>query len=285
MTSILSWNIQNGLGVDGVRSLDRIAGVIRSHQSPDILCLQEVSRGLALDEGATASDQPAELAALFPEYAMFFGPAYDIAVAGSGRRAQYGNVILSRLPVLSAFLHQLPQPAVAATKQMPRQMTEVTVLTDNGELRIMTTHLEFHSVKQRSAQINAIRLAHEQIVALAHTPPEATAGGPYQTLHRAGDAVICGDFNCLADSHEMDLLLATPEMPQARLLETWRSLYPNQPHEPSCGIFDTKQWPGGAHCRDFFVVSDSLRSRVKSQHTDIVTAASDHQPVLLNLAG
>ena len=48
MIQVLSWNIQNGEGVDGVISLERIADTIFSMSNPDVICLQEVSRNCKL---------------------------------------------------------------------------------------------------------------------------------------------------------------------------------------------------------------------------------------------
>jgi endonuclease/exonuclease/phosphatase family metal-dependent hydrolase len=64
MIQILSWNIQNGKGVDGEISLTRIVEQIRAMGDPQIICLQEVSRGLPLIEGQPAPDQVLELSDL-----------------------------------------------------------------------------------------------------------------------------------------------------------------------------------------------------------------------------
>ena len=284
MTSVLSWNIQNGLGVDGDRSLERIARVIRSHGEPDVLCLQEVSRHLVLDEGVEAPDQVSELAHWFPEHEAVFGAAYDIAQRDNGQRAQYGNLILSRLPVLSRFSHPLPQPPCTGEMQMPRQAIEVTVMAHDGPLRVMTTHLAFHSAAERLAQIKAFKAIHEAIVQITERPPRQLSSGPYQAFDRAGRAVLCGDFNCLPKSIEWAELFEASPTSSARLLDAWQVLSGQTPHQPTCGIFDQTQWPEGGHCRDYFAISSELASQVTGMVTDTKTDASDHQPVLLMLS-
>jgi len=283
MTTILSWNIQNGLGVDGERSLERIAQVIKTFDDPDVLCLQEVSRHLPLDATSTAPDQVSQLAELFPAYEPVFGAAYDIRLRSNGKRAQYGNLILSRLPLLSRFFHPLPQPPCAGEMQMPRQMTEVTVDADDGPLRIMTTHLAFHSALERTAQIEALRSIHESIVQINRHLPKQLTQGPYQAFDRASRAVICGDFNGLPDSSELTLLLARAGDSSGQLFDAWRELNAKLPHEPTCGLFDLEQWPQGGHCRDYFLVSNTLRECVSGFRTDTLTNASDHQPIVLTL--
>ena len=39
MIQILRWNIQNGEGVDGAISLERIAATIFNMSAPDVICL------------------------------------------------------------------------------------------------------------------------------------------------------------------------------------------------------------------------------------------------------
>jgi len=73
MTVILSWNIQNGRGTDGVMSLERIAAAVNAMGDPDVICLQEISRHLSLSEDDAAPDQIAEISALFPGYTTIFG--------------------------------------------------------------------------------------------------------------------------------------------------------------------------------------------------------------------
>lgn len=283
MTTILSWNIQNGLGVDGKRSLERIAQVIDAHDNPDVLCLQEVSRSLSLDDGTAAPDQVAELTELFPGYEPVFGSAYDIRQRSNGERIQYGNLILSRLPVLSRFFHPLPQPPCANEMQMPRQVTEVTVAATDGPLRIMTTHLAFHSALERGAQLEALQAIHQAIVQTNNHPPRELLSGPYQAFDRASRAVLCGDFNCLPGSNELTALLCECAMPLAQLYDAWRVLGKDEQHEPTCGIHDSTQWPQGGHCRDYFAVNSALCDRLVNLCTDTQTIASDHQPIILTL--
>ena len=77
MKSILTWNIQCGLGCDGRFDLARIARVAQAMGDSDVLCFQEVARhDSQYDDGA---DQVAELQALFPRHEAFFGAAPKVA--------------------------------------------------------------------------------------------------------------------------------------------------------------------------------------------------------------
>jgi len=94
---VLSYNIHHGEGVDGKLDLERIAGVIRAVE-PDVVALQEVDRKA---ERTKAVDQPAELARLTKMHVVFGG---NIELQGG----DYGNALLSRLPIRRQVNHELP---------------------------------------------------------------------------------------------------------------------------------------------------------------------------------
>jgi len=283
MTVVLSWNIQNGKGTDGAISLERIAAVIKAMGDPDVICLQEISRHLALvegeNDGESAPDQIAQIAALFPGYEIVFGAAIE---AGDPRW-QFGNATLTRLPVISVFHHGLPQPAEGGVRHMARQAAEVTVTTPRGPLRVVNTHLEFHSARQRLAQIERLRDIHWEIVSGVRTPPRFHVSGPYRDLARSEDCVLCGDFNMETTFDEYAAMLAPLAQDTAPFRDAWPIVHPGRPHDPTCGIYDRDQWPQGAHCRDFFFVTDKIAAVARDFTVDSQTDASDHQPLLLRL--
>ncbi len=281
MTTILTWNIQCGRGCDGRVDLDRIAAVIRAMGNHDVICLQEVGRHIPeLDDGAGA-DQVAELAGLFPEFEPVFGAAIDRAGDPARPRRQFGNLILSRPPVVQAFRHALPQPADGAVKHMPRQATEVVVPRHaNGAagpwLRIVTTHLEYHSKPQRLAQASRLLALQAEAAGNQETPPNAPPAGPYAAIPRPASGVLCGDFNIAIGGDVYDRLTGGGG-------DAWPLVH-QRPHDPTCGVFDLIQWPEGAHCRDFFFVSPDLVESVAGLEVNLKTDASDHQPLRLTLA-
>jgi len=282
MTRIFSWNVQNGKGIDGKVSLPRIAQVIADHGGADVICLQELSRGLAWAPGGlNGADQIAELQQLFPNYEIVFGAAVDAMAADAQTRWQFGNATLSRLPVLSTQCHPLPKPAAGKVRNMARQATDVVVMTPDGALRIVNTHLEFHSQLQRLAQIGRLRELQQEALSDYHKPSPADADGPYQRIAKPVEAVFCGDFNMLVDSQEYRALMAPFTDDGDTFVDAWPALHKDQPHAPTCGIYDHEQWPEGAHCRDFFFVIGNCSLR--QIDVDTRTAASDHQPLWLQV--
>jgi endonuclease/exonuclease/phosphatase family metal-dependent hydrolase len=281
MTKIVSWNIQNGLGVDGKLSISRTAETIRDLADADIICLQEVSKNILLPDGSF-TDQVSELSEQFSEYVPLFGVALDVHYFNQNQRGQYGNLILSRYAPKSIFYHPLPQPADGAKKQMPRQMTEVTLEGPSGHLRVMTTHLEFHSHRQRLDQLKRIMDIEFDVYNLKQNSPTFSEAGPYAQFERSQRTVLCGDFNFLSTSEEYNLVV-NPSNGKIGLKDAWTTAKPDEVHAPTCGVYDHKQWEEGAHCRDFFFVCEKLAERVEDISVDTETRASDHQPIVLTL--
>lgn len=274
MVAILTWNIQFGLGVDGRIDLARIARVATALGDADVLCFQEVSAGFAeLDHGVGA-DQVAQLTALFPAHAPIFAPAVD---RGAAPRRRFGNMILSRLPVLDVVAHALPRPADGRVIHMQRQALEIIVAVGLAALRVVTTHLEFHSLAQRRAQAERLAALEAEWTG-HHANPPLPGKGPYGVLPQCLGTVLCGDFN-------FEIGEASYAALTTQFTEAWPVLRGTTAHAPTCGIHDAKQWPDGPHARDFFFVSPRLVPRLRGVVVDTVTDASDHQPLMLTLDG
>lgn len=281
MLTITSWNIQNGLGIDGQVSLKRITETIKENK-PDIICLQEVSRFMPLPDGSNA-DQFQQLKALFPSYEAVFGAAIDTEIADQEERGQFGNMILSTLPIRSVFNHPLPQPAdLHAKKHMARQCIEVTIEVGSKAFRIITTHLEFHSFIQRSAQSEHILFLQKQVAHLQSFAHPTDKKGPYKPLKRPNECIVCGDFNFAVNSPEYQTM-TNPTLLDDKFNDAWVIANPNTEHAPTCGIFDHVQWPEKSHCRDFFFITDSLKNSLQEISVNQTSQASDHQPVTIQL--
>lgn len=280
---LITWNIQWGLGVDGRVDLPRIVSTARQMADFDVLCLQEVSRnfpGLRANNGA---DQFAELAALVPGFHAIEGVAVDQYADGLGRR-QFGNMILTRFEPLQILRHLLPWPADPTAPTMPRLALEAVLATPTGPLRVTTTHLEFYSAPQRKAQVEALRRIQED--AASHhqdvVQPQKH-GGPFETRPRNARGILTGDFNCDPADPAIKRLLEPFEGGVAGLTDAWTLAHPGAAHASTVGVHDKEQWQGRVPCFDFIFVTDDLRERVRRVDVNLDTAASDHQPVLIEL--
>ena len=283
---LITWNIQWGRGADGRVDLDRIIGDARRLADFDVLCLQEVGAGYAQLAGCDGGDQFAALAARLPGFTALAGPATDAPGgdgAGGGRRL-FGNMILSRLPVLQVFRHLLPWPADPGLKSMQRMALEATLETPLGPLRVTTTHLEYYSAVQRAAQVERLRELHREAVAQARAVrPGDASSGPFEFVPRGAAAVLTGDCNFRPDSAEHARLVAPFDDATPPYRDAWAIAHTGRPHAPTVGLHDKAQWPGAPFTFDFVCVSADLAPRVRSLQVDTGSVASDHQPVLLEL--
>lgn len=283
MTAIVTWNVQACRGVDGIVDPGRIARVIKSMGPADVICLQEIACNDPEYEGDPAADQAEALAGLFPEFEVHFGAAIDRAGTPGGPRWRFGNLILTRPRAIQAFHHSLPEPADGDNKHMPRQATEIVIADGGPALRVVTTHLDYHSPINREAQIDRLREIQVQVSANHRTPPPDPGRGPFAETPRPVSLVLCGDFNFVAGDGHYHRMLAPGEDDTSSLRDAWSVCRGGVPNDPTCGVFDRDQWPGGPHCRDFLFVTADVAGRIRSIDVDLDTDASDHQPVRLVL--
>jgi endonuclease/exonuclease/phosphatase family metal-dependent hydrolase len=281
---LVSWNIQWARGCDGQVSTQRIADTIRARGDADLICLQEVAVGYLDLPGMHGEDQVAQFAALFPTHAAVFAPASE-QWDRQGRRTCFGNLLLSRLPVRAAWRRLLPCPADGSVPGMQRSLAEVTVDSPGGPLRVLCTHLEYYSLRQRQAQIEALRaLSAEVSDHRRHPAPVKDSNPAFQPPPRPVAALLCGDFNCTADSAEFQRLLATAADADAHWVDIWSHLHPDTPHPHTVGLHGA-DWPDHPYCCDFALATPALLPRVRSVEVDAQTDASDHQPLWVTLVG
>ena len=283
---LITWNVQWCRGVDLAVDAARIVAEAKRLADFDVLCLQEIADNYPDPRlgGNDTSDQFARLAALLPGYTAIPGVAVD-QPADDGSRRRFGNIILSRLPVVQVYRYLLPYPFDAGVPGMPRIAVEAIVRTPSGDVRVITTHLEYYSAVQRMAQAEALRAIYAEGHAYAR---DATVtmndGGPFQTFVRPRATVITGDCNFEPDSAEYRRILAPFGDGTPALVDAWRVVHPGTPHPSTFKIYQ-KDAPGDPelHC-DFIFVGEELRARVRDIRVDRETQASDHQPVILTLA-
>jgi endonuclease/exonuclease/phosphatase family metal-dependent hydrolase len=284
---ILTWNLQWCRGCDGAVDPGRIVRTIRELGDFDLLCLQEVADNFDGLAGSQGENQFELLAAGFPDYHAVCAPVVDTAAANDplGRRRRFGNMMLSRLPVLAVFRHLLPWPYDPSFTDMQRGALELVVQMGDLPLRVTTTHLGYYSSLQRRTQVEALRDLQQQAAPHEADPSEARrTGSPYERIARPVSSILCGDFNFASDSAEYARMQQplTGNLPAYR--DAWHLANSGQPHAHTVGLYDRAQWPKPFAC-DFFFVSEDLAPRVRSVRAESRTDASDHQPLMLRLAG
>ncbi|MGY1636403.1 endonuclease/exonuclease/phosphatase family protein [Geodermatophilus sp. SYSU D00742] len=172
---LVTFNTHHGVGDDGRHDLPRLAKVLAAADA-DVICLQEVDRYFG--DRSEDVDQALLLSRAL-DMQLAWGPAIDEPRRDERERRQYGNALLSRLPVLVSDVHPLPGTGE------PRSALRTMVELDGGTLWVTTTHLSTRTAEERAAQA-----AH---LAALHTGPMAAG-------------VLVGDFNTPPDAPELAAL-------------------------------------------------------------------------------
>ena len=282
----MAWNVEGCMGVDKRVDPARIVAEARRLADFDVLCLQEIADNYPHPrlENSAGEDQFAVLAGLLPGYTAVPGVATDHPADDGGRR-RFGNMILSRLPVRQVFRHLLPSPVDPGENGMSRIAVEAVIAAPFGDVRVVTTHLEWYSLKQRSAQVEALRAIYAEGHGHAREGSIVDeSGGPFHTYLRPAATVICGDFNLEYD-HPLHARMRAPFADGTPpLANAWDLAHPGEPYPATFKVHE-KWVPGDPelHC-DFFFLSPELHPRLRAVHSDRAVQASDHQPVMLELA-
>ena len=280
---LITWNVQWFCGLDDVVSVQRIVDEARAMADFDVLCLQEVAVNYPQLTGNAGFDQVARLQQLLPDFEVCFGAAVD-ELGRHGERQRFGNLVASRLPLAQVQHYPLPYPDDAGVRSMPRMCTMATVLAAWGPVRVMATHLEFYSMRQRMAQAQALVDIHGQACRqAAYAPLADETGAPFQTKAHTRSAILCGDFNLETTDPEYRVIQQLPAADVTGWQDAWPLANGVAPHAPTFRLFDRRYGPVPIAC-DFVFVSEDLQDRVRRVQVHADTRASDHQPVLLELA-
>jgi len=280
---VVSWNIHWGCGKDGRIRIHAIIDVLRK-LNPDIICLQEVAANHPELEGSASANQFKQLAGAFGGYYMLEHAPSEIYRNNVPRL--FGNLLLSKYRITQAQRHMLPWPPDPEHPAgMPRGMLEAVLDAPGGKLRLLTTHLEYYSPVQRMAQVRQLKYLHWEACERARLfQPDPNLEAPYQLGFRPGTAILCGDLNFLPDSPDYHELLAPVEAGALPLVDAWRAANGSSlPRAPTAGLHGFR-WPDKPGCYDYFFVTDDLAPRLAAAEVQTETSASDHQPVVLDLA-
>ena len=169
---VASYNIHQGVGLDGRRDVGRIAGVIRE-LGADIVGLQEVSAPRGEDRQSMQLDFLSDATGL----RAIGGPTIE------RHDGYYGNALLTRCRILEVRRFDL-----SYRRRESRGVLDVELDTGSGPLRVIVTHLGLLPAERR---FQVQRLL--QIVALSQVQPVAVVGDlnewfllgrPARWLHR-----------------------------------------------------------------------------------------------------
>lgn len=286
---LVSYNIQFGRGKDNRYDLARIA---REVEGADVIALQEVERFF---KRSGMVDQVAELARLLPAYHWVYGPGLDLDASAGGpdgnpvhRRRQFGNMLLSRTPILSSRVFMLPKFATLKQFSLQRCAVEGVIETKRGPVRVYSLHLTHLSDETRAPQIAALLDIHGRAPleggAWCGEPGEAWTEGQ-EALPMPREAILMGDFNMFASSPLYDRIVGpiAPGMGRMNNPEGFVDAWVAAGHGEGEGATCFSGGLSTGHRIDFCFVSASLAGRIRRAWIDEKAQGSDHQPIWTEL--
>jgi endonuclease/exonuclease/phosphatase family metal-dependent hydrolase len=129
---VMTYNINHGVGSDGLYGLYRIAEIIRE-QAPHIVCLNDV------DNNAVRTYQDDQARKIAAELGMQFTSARNSEIQGGW----HGNAILTRMPIDFSENKLLPGNDQEPTRE---GVLHIIVTLNNKQLHLYTTQLNADSL-------------------------------------------------------------------------------------------------------------------------------------------
>ena len=289
---LVTYNIHYGVGKDGKSDLDRVA---RAVDGAEVIALQEVARHLPM---TGAGDQPAELAALLPNYYWVYGAGVDLDRSEAGedgsivnRRMQFGNMLLARRPILSSRPFMLPKLSAIDRQNSQRIALEGIVETASGPLRLFSVHLSALYSRERKLQVAELLRLHRE-----GPMSGAVTDGPNSWAERNGlkcppvpeTAVILGDFNFEPSHPEYALMAGEVDPVYGRITtrdgfaDAWVRAGHGEDEGVTCPCCPENDTYHDMRI-DYVYVSAGLAGRVRTALIDNEAQGSDHQPVWVEL--
>ena len=285
---LVTYNIQFGRGKDGHCDLGRIAGEVAG---ADVIAMQEVDR---FWKRSAMVDQVSELARLLEGYHWVYGPGLDLDAgfveAGDvrqSRRRQFGNLLMSRAPILTARNHLLPKTGLVGRLSLQRSALEGVIAYPRGPVRIYSVHLAHVTSGERQRQVARLLEIHRGVAAeggalsgFGDSPDWADVGTPPPM---ADEAVVAGDFNMVPEAPEYEMLVGPVDDIYGRVatVRSFVDAWLCAGNDPADGV--TQVTPKRAGRVDYVFVGAALSERVRAARVDRDAQGSDHQPLWVEI--
>lgn len=284
----VSYNIQYGTGKDGAIDLARIATEIGD---ADIIALQEVERH---NSTTGMVDQVDALSELFPSHYVAYGAGVDLDASikdqtgrVQNRRRQFGNMLLSKTPIISSRNHLLPKYGMDGPLAVQRSALEGVIDSPMGLIRVYSIHLGHAAAAERVIQIrNLLRIIRNAprnggVWSGRHVSKHWTADGPMPPM--PSPALLMGDFNLQPNSAEYEQLVdpSDPKYGKLTRLDGLVDLWTHLGHNLDGP--ETKTCPDdrGDMRIDYAFATLDLAAKAASMHVDQQAQGSDHQPIYI----
>ena len=283
---LVAYNIQYGTGKDSRVDIDRIVSEVAE---ADVIAMQEVDRYWARSEMV---DQVAAITERLPAHHWVYGPGVDLdaSIRNSNgtlvnRRRQFGNLLLSRHPILASKNRLLPKMRFHTQLSLQRTMLDGVIDCPGGLVRVASIHFAHAAEPERLAQVAALRAFQREagrdggVLSGRHANwPEGEASPPWPP-----QSILLGDFNMSPDEAAYTAMVGSDDPKYGRITEYdgYLDAWILQGGAPDGG--HTKYEPTGNRRIDYAFVSPDLAEAVRSVHIDKDAQGSDHQPLWLDI--
>ena len=249
--------------------------------------MKEVTRGFIRNGHV---DMVTAIDTLLPDYYSVYGAGLDVLPPDAGPhdpRFQFGNMVLSRWPVVATRTLLLPRSRTLSKLNLQRVAVEAVIDAPDGAIRAYSVHLDHVSPNERIRQIHYLK---DHAINFARDGGSLTGGmeigHPDPPLPE--DFVLMGDFNMVPESPEYCALAGLKDVFYGRLPR----------FDTPTDALDAAGWlkpeayswmdPNDRNKRmhlDYCFISCGLSDRLRSAHVDIDAEGSDHFPVWIEIDG
>ena len=283
-----TYNIQYGVGQDNYYDLSRI---IETLKDQDIVCVQEATTNWKICE----SDNQPEILATELNLYMAYAPGFEVdssskndkGVVTNARRG-FGNMVLSRWPILYSRAHSLPRPATEVSADfypfvdLPRVALEVVINIDGNFTRFISVHLSHLPGAQRLTQINALKTLVITLPSEMHLWDEDPQLLVYNDGMKAPlipqSTFIAGDFNFEPKGVDYAEMMKPLDGSTDSLIDAWVTSKKHLSDESTCLEYD-----GRFSRLDYLFMTPDLSGCIVSADIDQNNLSSDHFPLLFEL--
>ena len=283
---LVSYNIQYCTGKDGTVDVDRVVAEV---EKADIIAMQEVDRFWSRS-GMT--DQVEEITRRLPDYHWVYGPGIDLNASihdRSGRlqnrRRQFGNLLLSKRPILASKNHLLPKMSFHGQLSVQRTMLDGVIDCQGENVRVASIHLAHAAEPERIAQIERLRQLQTET-----GRDGGVLSGEQKNWQEENtcplwptNSILLGDFNTTPEEPSYAALVGPLDPKYGRITELngYLDAWTLRGGDEENGY--TKFEDTGNRRIDYALISPALQDRLNAVWVDETANGSDHQPLWLDI--
>jgi endonuclease/exonuclease/phosphatase family metal-dependent hydrolase len=288
LVKFASYNIQYGYGQDWRYDLDRIVDALAGQ---DVICLQEVTINWPICNRDNQPDLLAKKLNLYAAYAPGFevdGSHCNADGVITNARMGFGNMVLSRWPILYSRSHSLPRPETVVPAEFhpnvdfPRVALETVIEINGRAIRVFSVHLSHLPGIQRQLQIDVLKDLVSSLPREAGLWEDDVRLNAWNGGKKAPEIPVStmffGDFNFEPQSADYASMIASPGDGEAGLIDCWTVSKHKSKIDQTCV-------ENGGHLTrlDYMFTTYNYNEKIESVRVDQSVVASDHFPVFFEV--